>query len=270
MIFTVPKTLEELQTALANRSERFVFAAGCTDILPKKLGKPWDVDEIIDLTHVPQLQAMGVGPQTGDYFIGACCTHAQVAADPEVQSHYTALAQACSQVGSPQIRNRGTIGGNVANGSPAADTLPCLMALGAEIEWIDGVCIKGFWLPAPQAPSAGSGTVVSAFAKLGDRDIVTIARISLAVRSVLRGGRYTNTAVVVGAASLQPFFCDEAAATLDGSRPEEVDNDAFAGALASAIEKSIPDRPTMPYKRSAVKGPAAEILQELAAAVSIF
>ena len=42
MIFTVPKTLEELQSALANRSERFVFAAGCTDILPKKLGKPWE------------------------------------------------------------------------------------------------------------------------------------------------------------------------------------------------------------------------------------
>ena len=257
MIFTVPKNLEELQTALANRSERFVFAAGCTDILPKKLGKPWEVDEIIDLTHVPQLQAMGVGPQTGDYFIGACCTHAQVASDPEVQSHYTALAQACSQVGSPRIRNRGTIGGNVANGSPAADTLPCLMALGAEIEWIDGVCIKGFWLPAHQMGE------VSAFAKLGDRDIVTIARIDLAVRSVYRGGRFTNTRVVVGAASAQPFFCDEAAAALDGSRPEEVDKDAFACAMARAIEKSIPDRPTMPYKRSAVKGPAYEVLDRL-------
>lgn len=264
MIFTVPKSLEELQSSLANRSERFVFAAGCTDILPKKLGKPWDVDEIIDLTHVPELQTIGIGRQTGDYFIGACCTHAQVAADPEVRRHYTALAQACEQIGSVQIRNRGTIGGNVANGSPAADTLPCLMALGAEIEWIDGVCIKGFWLPAAQTPSAGSGTVVSAFAKLGDRDIVTIARISLAVRSVLRGGRYTNTAVVVGAASLQPFFCDEAAAVLDGSQPGEVDREAFASALANAIEVSIPNRPTMPYKRSAVRGPAFDVLERLA------
>jgi len=263
MIFTVPKTLEELQSAVANRSEHFVFAAGCTDILPKKLGKPWDVDEIIDLTHVPELQVMGVGPQTGDYFIGACCTHARIAADPEVREHYTALAQACAQVGSVQIRNRGTIGGNVANGSPAADTLPCLMALGAEIEWIDGVCIKGFWLPAPQAPSAGSGTVVSAFAKLGDRDIVTIARISLAVRSVLRGGKFTATSVVVGAASQQPFFCDEAAVVLDGSRPEDVDREAFAVALANAIEASIPDRPTMPYKRSAVRGPAYDVLDKL-------
>ncbi|MBQ2146742.1 MAG: FAD binding domain-containing protein, partial [Firmicutes bacterium] len=157
MIFTVPKTLEELQSALANRSERFVFAAGCTDILPKKLGKPWEVDEIIDLTHVPQLQAMGVGHQTGDYFIGACCTHAQVAADPEVRRHYTALAQACEQIGSVQIRNRGTIGGNVANASPAADTMPCLMLFGAEREVIgeNGECITGFCLPLPEDPSAG-------------------------------------------------------------------------------------------------------------------
>ncbi|MBQ2095537.1 MAG: hypothetical protein II474_06510, partial [Firmicutes bacterium] len=121
-----------------------------------------------------------------------------------------------------------------------------------------------FWLPAAQTPSAGSGTVVSAFAKLGDRDIVTIARISLAVRSVLRGGRYTNTSVVVGAASLQPFFCDEAAAVLDGSQPGEVDREAFAGAMAKAIEASIPDRPTMPYKRSAVRGPAFDVLDKLA------
>ena len=139
-----------------------------------------------------------------------------------------------------------------------------MRALGAEIEWIDGVCIKGFWLPAPQTPSAGSGTVVSAFAKLGDRDIVTIARISLAVRSVLRGGRYTNTSVVVGAASQQPFFCDEAAAVLDGSQPGEVDREAFTGALANAIEASIPNRPTMPYKRSAVRGPAFDVLDKLA------
>ena len=259
MIFTAPKTLEELKEALANRSERFVFAAGCTDLLPKKLGKPWEVEEIIDLTHVPDLQAMGTGPNTGDYFIGACCTHAQIAEEPYVQQHYTALAQACSQVGSMQIRNRGTIGGNVANGSPAADTLPCLMALGAEIEWIDGVCIKGFWLPAPQTGE------VSAFTKLGDRDIVTIARIDLAMKSVLHRGRLMNTRVVVGAASQQPFFCDEAAAVLDGSRPEEADRNAFVEALSKAIEASIPNRSTMPYKRSAVRGPACDLLEKLIA-----
>ena len=272
MIFTAPKTLEELKEAVANRSQRFVFAAGCTDILPKKLGKPWEVEEIIDLTHVPELKeirfqnmvpAAEAEPveAAGDLFIGACCTHAQIAENLYIRKHYTALAQACAQVGSVQIRNRGTIGGNVSNGSPSADTLPCLMALGAEIEWIDGVCIKGFWLPA--VPLAGSGTALSAFAKLGDRDIVTIARIDLAVKTVLRGGRFTNTAVVIGAASQQPFFCDEAAAVLDGSSPQETDREAFAEALSKAIEASIPDRPTMPYKRRAVYGPAFDLLDRL-------
>ncbi|MBR5980478.1 MAG: FAD binding domain-containing protein [Firmicutes bacterium] len=257
MIFLQPTSIIELAAALAETDGKTVLAAGCTDILPGKIGRPWDADRIVDLTHIPELREITAGD--GGLFIGACCTHAQIAESGPVQANFKALAQACAQVGSVQIRNRGTIGGNVANASPAADTVPCLMLFGAQTETIGpgGACITGFRLPLPE-----QGTV-SAFVKLGDREIVTIARIQLAVTSVIKDGRLSSTRVVIGAAGKTPFFCEEAAAVLDGSRAEEDLLAPFAAALSKAIEASIPGRSTLAYKRSAVRGPAAEILKKL-------
>ena len=254
MIFRQPKNMRELAEVLASRSEKSILAAGCTDILPQKIGKPWDADEIIDLTRVPKLREIRL--EDGELFIGACCTHAQIAENETVRTYFTALAQACSQVGSVQIRNRGTIGGNVANASPAADTVPCLMLFGAKTGTI-GSCITGFRLPLPKE------NTVSAFEKLGDREIVTIARIQLALKSVLQDGRLSEVKVVVGAAGEKPFFCEEAAAVLEGSRPEELPEEAFAEALSRAVEASIPARSTMPYKRKAVYGPAFDLLAKI-------
>ena len=255
MRFLQPKTIEELAAVLAEKDEKTILAAGCTDILPQKLGRPWTAETIVDLTHVPQLQQ--IRTEDGALFLGACCTHAQIAENDLVQKHFKALAQACSQVGSVQIRNRGTIGGNVANASPAADTVPCLMLFDAQTEYLKETCITDFRLPLPEA------NTVSAFAKLGDRDIVTIARIDLAVRSVIQDGRLSESRVVIGAAGRRPFFCSEAAEVLDGSRAEDALLEPFAAALAGAIESSIPGRSTLAYKRSAVRGPAAEVLQKL-------
>ena len=257
MIFVQPKSISELAAALAEKQGTTVLAAGCTDILPGKIGKPWDADRIIDLTHVPELQQINV--ENEELFIGSCCTHAQIAENELVQKYFKALAQACAQVGSVQIRNRGTIGGNVANASPAADTMPCLMLFGAEQEVIgeNGECITGFCLPRPDE------NTVSAFAKLGDRDIVTIARIQLAVKSVIRVGRLSAVSVVLGAAGQTPYFCEEASAVLEGSCAEEDLLERFTTALSKEIEAHIPGRSTLAYKRSAVRGPAAEILKKL-------
>ncbi|MBQ3662331.1 MAG: FAD binding domain-containing protein, partial [Firmicutes bacterium] len=230
MIFVQPKSIIELAAALADKEGKTILAAGCTDILPGKIGRPWDADRIIDLTHIPQLQQIAV--ENNELFIGSCCTHAQIAENGLVQKYFKALAEACAQVGSVQIRNRGTIGGNVANASPAADTMPCLMLFGAEREVIgeNGECITGFCVPLPEDPSADSGTPVSAFAKLGDRDIVTVARIQLAAKSVIRDGRLSAVSVVLGAAGQTPYFCEEAAAVLEGSRAEEELLEPFAAA----------------------------------------
>ena len=275
MIFRRPENLKELAEALVSRSEKSILAAGCTDILPQKLGKPWDADEIVDLTRVREMREIA-SENNGDVFIGAACTHAEIAENRWIQYYYRALAQACSQVGSVQIRHRGTIGGNVVNASAAADTLPCLMLFGARVEVLDGrsaslrtmpieelslekeECVTGFVLPVPPEGE------ISAFEKLGDRDIVTIARIQLALKTVLKDGRLFGTKVVLGAAGKAPFFCGEAAAVLEGSRPGEFPEDAFTQALSRAVEASIPGRSTLAYKRSAVKGPAAEILRQLA------
>ena len=256
MIFRQPKDLKELEEVLASRSGNSILAAGCTDLLPQKLGKPWTADEIVDLTQVAEMKEIRL--EGGELSIGACCTHAQIAEDERVRKHFRALAQACSQVGSVQIRNRGTIGGNIANGSPAADTAPCLLLFGAKTETAgtQGECITGFRLPLPEEGA------VSAFEKLGDRDIVTIARIQLAIKSVLKDGRLSSVRVVLGAAGKKPFFCEEAAQVLEGRRTDDLPKEAFAEALSRAVEQSIPGRSTLAYKRKAVYGPAFDLLAQ--------
>ena len=72
--------------------------------------------------------------EQGWLVIGAACTMNQVALHPRVQQHYDLLAQACNSVASYQLRNRATVGGNICNASPAADTAPALYCLDAVLE----------------------------------------------------------------------------------------------------------------------------------------
>ena len=60
MIFVQPTSIIELAAALAEKEGKTILAAGCTDILPGKIGRPWDADRIIDLTHIPELQQIAV------------------------------------------------------------------------------------------------------------------------------------------------------------------------------------------------------------------
>jgi len=87
---------------------------------------------VIDIGRVPELRGIGVSGNT--IRIGALTTHADIAASPEVRRSATALADAAAIVGDPAVRNRGTIGGNVAHADPASDLPTVLVALGASIE----------------------------------------------------------------------------------------------------------------------------------------
>ncbi len=124
------RSTDEVLTALARHGPLARVIAGGTDVLMdirrKKIAPP----VLIGITEIPELQ--GVRSDGDSLWIGATTTHHAVTASSLVRDRYPILAMASGKVGSRQIRNVATIGGNVCNAVPCADTAPALLALGAE------------------------------------------------------------------------------------------------------------------------------------------
>ena len=269
MTFLQPNTLLDLARCLGEKSGPDChLIAGCTDFLAKRNGTPWDARLLISLVNLPELQDIHLDDNI--LSVGAACTHSQVEEHPLVRQYFPALAAACGNVGSKQVRNRGTVGGSVGNASPAGDIYPVLLVLGAQgvvlsskesvrrlpmeelispqgrLALAEDEAITAFEIPLPAFGN------YNAFVKLGEQAHVTIAKISLAVSLTLRDRR---------------AFLARSADALEGQPLSPDLLPAFFQALSSEIEASIPDRPSMPYKRQAVKGLADDLLSALAAQV---
>jgi carbon-monoxide dehydrogenase medium subunit len=125
-----PKSLAEATAALKGKPEARVMSGGMTLIptLKQRLAKPSDV---VDLNGIKELA--GIKVEGSGVTIGGMTRHADVAASAEVKAAIPALAHLAGHIGDPQVRNRGTIGGSVANNDPAADYPAAVVALNATI-----------------------------------------------------------------------------------------------------------------------------------------
>ena len=232
----------------------------------------------MDVTRIPGL--CGISHKDGSVVIGAATTFSQVAADETIRLRAACLAEAASQVGSPQIRNMGTVAGNIANGSPAADVVVPLVALnaGASLVSVHGTravslveilsappgqinlaadeLISGidFRLPNPGA--------VSCFVKLGRRNALSIARLSVAmVASLDADGTIERVAVAVGAAGPHPYRARQTEEVLGGNRWTPAVQESAIQSFSTEVARCLGTRPSAPYKREAIKGVAWEALR---------
>ena len=208
--FSRPATLAE---ALAQRSNGARVLAGGTDHYPG--AGPSLAGPIVDVTCLSGLQ--GIVLQDGAMRIGACTTWAAIA-EARLPSSLTALQQAALQVGGRQIQNTGTIGGNLCNASPAADGVPPLLVLGAEVELASTGGVRRLPLEAfitgPRQTALAADEILtaiclplaalqgqSAFLKLGARAHLVISITMVAARLVVHGGQVMQAAISVGSCS---------------------------------------------------------------------
>lgn len=205
---------DALLTLKENPRESKIIAGGTDLMLEIKRGLRPEKQIVIDLTHIAELKLITLD-DNGDLHIGALVTHNEAASSTIIQKQAHALAEACYQVGSPQIRNRGTIVGNLVTASPANDTIPALLALDAEIVLASAsgeriLHLDSFYLGVRKTVLAEDEIVkeiiirsqsqkfATSFYKLALRNAQAISVVNAAVAIKLTNSTIENVKIAVG------------------------------------------------------------------------
>jgi len=271
-----PRSLAEALLLLRNLPEPKKILAGGTDLVPAMRRGEVAPAHLVSLKNLVELRRMR--EENGKLYLGALVTFSDLAASPLLSGPHALLAQAAAQVGGPQIRNQGTVGGNVVNASPAGDLLPPLAALEAEVrlcrangervltlkEFLQGegrTQIRADEILVEVAFSALPVEARSAFVKLGRRNSLAISRLSAAVAVVREeDGRIKETRLCLGAVAPQPLRVPSAESRLTGAYPTPALLEEVIALVAQAVAESLGNRASAPYKRVAVRGVVREAL----------
>ena len=267
--YAAPASLDEALALKTEHGSRARPIAGGTDLIVElDRGAHGGTELLIDLSRIPGLSAI----ETTDDAIrlGATTTHHDVVDHEVCRSDALALAQACIEIGSPQLRNRATVAGNIVTASPANDTISALSALDARIEIVsatgtrtqpiaefitgfrrttlaDDELVVGITVPRP------SGDVRSIFVKSGLRRAQAISVVHVAARVAFSDdGAVADVVVALGSVAPTIITVDGLTDALVGN---PLDDDACrrAGELARAAAAPIDDlRATAEYRDSQV------------------
>lgn len=255
-----PTSLADALAALSEPSA--VAIAGGTDLMvgAELAGVP----AVVDLLRVPELTGIR---RTGEGFeIGAATSFSRIRGDRELCAAFPILGQAAATVGGWQIQNRATIGGNIANASPAGDSLPVLLALDAEVViagrggervvpyrdfhvgYRETALEPGELIVRVRVPLGSSGTV-QRFKKVGTRAAQAISKVVVGFVVEVEGGTVKRARVAAGSVAATPVRLSETEGLLAGAMPSAELADR-AGERAAAEVTPIDDiRSTAAYRR---------------------
>jgi CO/xanthine dehydrogenase FAD-binding subunit len=271
---TSPRTLADAYLALAEAPTRPI--AGGTDlmvVLTGELGPP--PDRVLDLWHLDELR--GIALDGDGVSLGALTTYTEIRRSAVCREHLPALVEAAATIGAAQIQNRGTLGGNIANASPAGDTLPVLLALDADIVCGSlrserSVPAEAFWTGYRTTALAPDELVVrvriplaigreTRFRKIGTRRAQSISKVVLALswRDTGPGAPWTDVRLGLGSVAPTPIRAHLTEAALEGRPPTPETADGAAETLAAELHPIDDVRSTAEYRRLV----AARVLHRL-------
>ena len=269
-----PTSLADAYTLLA--SAPHVPIAGGTDLMVRitgEIGEP--PDRILDLSKLRELE--GIGLESGALVIGARTTYTDIRRSALCREHLPAIVEAAGTIGAAQIQNRGTLGGNIANASPAGDMLPILLATDAEIVVGGGrgerTINAGDFFPAYRRTALAADELIlrvripllegreTRFRKVGTRRAQAISKVVIAVswRNHGASAGWSDVRVALGSVAATPIRAAATESILEGRRPSPEVVDRAAETLASELEPIDDVRSTATYRRTV----AARILHRI-------
>jgi CO/xanthine dehydrogenase FAD-binding subunit len=264
-----PTSIKEALDILMSYQDGARVIAGGTDLIPELKAKSLDVECLIDITNISELKKITF--DNSFINIGAGVTHAEVASSEMIWEKATVLAEAASAVGSPLIRNQGTVVGNVISAQPAADTAVALFSLEAEAEIVSHQGVK--ILPIAELyegvgiskidsskeiitkirfkslrPSQGS-----AFARLSQRKALALPVLNASATVAIKDNCFAEARITLAPVSPIPFRLRKAEAALKNAL---VGSESIQKAAEIALEEVHP-------RESALRG-SASYRQEMA------
>jgi CO/xanthine dehydrogenase FAD-binding subunit len=271
--YLAPATIDEACTMLDQYGTKAKILAGGTDLLVNMKKKLLSPEKIISLNKVEGLNEVTNQNGTG-LSIGPLTTAVNLAGSKLIPGWASVLAQGAGKLGSPLIRNRATIGGNLVTARPASDLAPPLLVLGADLilkgpQGERRLAVDQFFLgpgqttlhpdeilteiriPQPRGPVAG------AYIKLGTRKALEIALVNVAsFLELAPDGSIQKARVALGAVAPVPLLAPSAAEVLIGIKPKNQDDPVFKEAAQAAAQDSIPitdHRGSADYRRDMVE-----------------
>ena len=273
-----PRSLADAFAALSGSSadDPLTPIAGGTDVMVRitgEIGEP--PARMLDLSRLDELR--GTSSDGGAISIGALTTYTEIRRSAPCREHLPALVEAAATIGAAQIQNRGTLGGNIANASPAGDTLPVLLALDAQFV-VGGargertIPASEFWVAYRRTALAPDELILrivipvaggreARFRKVGTRRAQAISKVVLALawRDDGSSGGWRDVRVALGSVADRPIRARAAEAALEGRAPTPEAADAAAEALVAEITPIDDVRSTADYRRTV----AARVLHRL-------
>lgn len=251
--YEAPTSVAQAVTLLKRFGEKARPICGGTDIMIQMRAGVRRPDCLVDVKHIKDLRQIKFDSKSGAR-LGAAVPCIEVYENEAMRKHYPGLTEAAHLIGSLQIQNRASVGGNLCNGSPAADTTPALIALGAKAkiaggkgtrqvpveEFVvspgrtvlkPGELLVEFLIPAPKPHSS------DAYLRFIPRNEMDIAVVGVGTALTLDGDKVKAARIALGAVGPTPIFAEKASQSLIG---KTLDDAAIEQAGQLAIEASSP------------------------------
>jgi len=278
--YFAPRKIKEALEILSRYGKEIKIIAGGTDLLVQYYDRLYEVNGWLDLRYIKELKEVKI--YEDKMAIGAMVTHAQLEKSEDIKKYFPVLSLAAADIGSPQIKNRGTIGGNIVNASPAGDLLPPLMAYEAQFRLLSNrgevvVPAEEFFigpketilkpdqlltqiiLPLPHERTYGS------WIKIGKRKAVVIATITLALVVKMAEDNKTIKEVrtCLGSVAPTPIEIKEIRKKMVGKRFNQLDFDQLGQIVEDKITPIDDIRGTREYRKDVAKEIMINALEEI-------
>jgi len=280
MNYQAPTTIEAAVSILSQASGETRILAGGTDTLVQLNSEFIDPDLILDIKRIDEV--CKISSENGGFRIGAGVSCAQLSEHQGVRDMWPGCVEAAGLIGSTQIQGRATIAGNLCNGSPAADSVPALVAAGAVARLVGpdgtrevpveniptgpgqtsiapGEILHSILLPARPAGSA------DAYLRFIPRTEMDIAVVGVGINLTLDdSGTCTQARVAIGAVAKTVLLVEDAGAALIGSKIDDAALDQLAKAASAACKPINDKRGTIEF-RTKIAGVLAKRVAVIAA-----